>query len=209
MLPVPEIDSVYYTIDEQITANQTQLKKGVSIYLNSKPFLRDVYYLRWDYEDTWQFSVPDTVRYVYINSRNILPLPVGEIREFCWKSGKPTEILVRKIIPDDSEAAIKQQIKFIVPDESGGDIFDPVPFEVLNNIKNVNDPAEKVLGCFQVSAVSKKRIFIDYSDVAPYALQGYINDCPSFLFRPDPGILSCLWFLHILPVQIVNYPEHL
>jgi hypothetical protein len=223
MLPVPNIDSVYFAEDEQLVNNQTLLKKGVSVYLKSKPLSSDKYYLRWDYEDTWKFQVPDPVRYTYLNSNQILPIPADKVKEFCWKSGLPTEIHVQEKRGGNLSRVIKEPIKFIIPDESdrlsvrysilvkqysiseseynfwtslekmdeiAGDIFSPLPYEIISNIKNDNDPDEKVLGYFQVSAITEKRIFIDYSNIAIYGLRGYKYNCTSYLLAPDNRIIN-------------------
>ncbi len=223
LFPVPDIDSVYFAKDQQLSNDQTQLKDGVSVFLDSRPGSGGQYFLRWDYEDTWKFKVPDPVKYVYINSNQILKIPTEEVKEYCWKSGSPSELLIRAMSGNASGRIVKQPIKFIVPDESdrlsvrysiivnqyslseeeynywndlkklndvGSDIFGSQPFEVLGNIKNVSDPSEKVLGYFQVSAVSKKRIYIDYGDIYSYNLPGFHYDCTSFLMRPGPGDLN-------------------
>ncbi len=43
----------------------------------------------------------------------------------------------------------------------GGSLFDPPPTEVRGNISNMDDPNSKALGFFAVSAVTRKRVFID------------------------------------------------
>ncbi len=44
--------------------------------------------------------------------------------------------------------------------ENSGSLFDPPPAAVLGNISNVNNNDEPVLGFFQVSGVSEKRVFV-------------------------------------------------
>jgi hypothetical protein len=45
------------------------------------------------------------------------------------------------------------------------DIFQPNAIKITGNVKSVSDPDEKVFGVFNVSAVSKRSLFIDRSDV--------------------------------------------
>jgi hypothetical protein len=245
MLPVPDIDSVYFAKDVQLVNNQTQLKEGVSVFLDSKPGSGDQHYLRWDYEDTWKFKVPDPIRYTYINRNAILEIPPGEVKEYCWKSGKATELLINGVSGNNLNRIVKEPIKFIVTDESdrlsvrysilvnqyslseqefnywdglrklndvGSDIFGTQPFEVLGNIKNVNDPSEKVLGYFQVSAVSKKRIYIDYGDIYPYGLPNYVYHCISYPLGPgfagiiNPETLRPYTWDEFYAYMIRNYP---
>jgi hypothetical protein len=61
--------------------------------------------------------------------------------------------------------------------ESGGDIFEKQPFSIISNIHNINDPAETVLGYFQVSSVEKKRIYITREDIAEFDIPVYNYDC--------------------------------
>jgi hypothetical protein len=61
--------------------------------------------------------------------------------------------------------------------ETGGDIFEKQPFSITSNIHSINDPAEPVLGYFQVSAVERKRIFITPEDIAELDLPVYKYDC--------------------------------
>ncbi len=44
--------------------------------------------------------------------------------------------------------------------ESTGTLYDSQPFQVTGNIRSMEDPFEPVLGYFDMSLVSKKRIFI-------------------------------------------------
>ena len=215
MFPVPDIDTVYYAVDEQFINNQTVTKKGVSIYLDSKPESTDNHFLRWEYIETWKFRVPYPLSFIYIDQNNIIPIPDAEIKEFCWKSSRSSEVLLKDLTTDRVR---KEPLKFIVPDESDrlslrysilvkqysisqsdyifwnklnksneelGDIFGSQPPETLSNIRNVNNPDEKVLGYFQVSAANEKRIYINYSDVYPLNLPMFDDKCPGWELDPS------------------------
>jgi hypothetical protein len=73
--------------------------------------------------------------------------------------------------------------------EAGGDIFNSQPYPVISNIHNVNDATEMVLGYFEVSAVSQKRIFITAHELDPLYLPHYSSDCNELLVSPGiwPG----------------------
>ncbi len=68
--------------------------------------------------------------------------------------------------------------------ESGGDIFDKQPFPVLTNMHSVSDPKEKVLGYFQVSSVSRKRIYITKTDVRNLDIKLYRYPCELIFASP-------------------------
>jgi hypothetical protein len=49
--------------------------------------------------------------------------------------------------------------------ESLGGLFDPMPGQVIGNIKNIANPGETVVGFFSGSTVTEKRIFINRRDL--------------------------------------------
>ena len=61
--------------------------------------------------------------------------------------------------------------------ESGEDIFASQPFSVLSNIHNINNPQEKILGYFQVSAVKQKRKYITFNEIVGLNLPFYHYPC--------------------------------
>ncbi len=61
--------------------------------------------------------------------------------------------------------------------ETGNDIFARLPYTVTSNIKNVNNSSERVLGYFQVSAISQKRKYILPKDLDFMGLPSYSNPC--------------------------------
>lgn len=75
---------------------------------------------------------------------------------------------------------------------AGSDIFASQPYSVISNIHNINNPKEKVMGYFQVSAVKQKRIFIPFSEIVRLQLPFYHYDCTrieqghSFIKGPPP-----------------------
>jgi hypothetical protein len=79
--------------------------------------------------------------------------------------------------------------------EAGGDIFALQPFTVISNIHNMNDNNEMVLGYFEVSAVSQKRIFITSHDLDPLYLPHYQTECALIRKSPDdyPGANPPTW----------------
>jgi hypothetical protein len=80
-------------------------------------------------------------------------------------------ILVKQYSVSRAEFEFWNNLKAI--NESGGDIFASQPFSVVSNIRNINNPADRVLGFFQVSAVSEKRIFIPFSEIVRLHLPFY------------------------------------
>jgi hypothetical protein len=216
MQSVPEIDSVYFARDQQIINNGTQTQDGVGIFLDSKEGDNNQYY-RWAFDETWKFKVPDPKKYDFNIADSSISL-VTDVKEFCWKNKKSTDILVRAIYTGGPARITKQPIFFIASDQSdrlliqysilvsqysiskneyefwnnlkqvnegGGDIFAQQPFTVISNIKNINNPAQRVLGYFQVSAVKQKRKDIPFSAIVGMNLPFYHYPCERI--EKDPG----------------------
>jgi hypothetical protein len=210
MLPVPEIDTIYYEKDEKFLHNETVAREGLSIYLGLKPGEGKDYFLRWDYDETWKFKVPDPALFDYINDTIIIPIPPNEYHELCYKSNKSSDILTGEVSTGIISSLKGIPIQFIAPEESdrltirysiqvdqysisqkefsfwndlkevdepNGGIFGSQPFSVLSNVKNINNPTEPVLGYFQVSAVTRKRIYIDFNNTLQFDLPFYHYNC--------------------------------
>lgn len=217
MMPVPEIDTVYFEKDQQFLNNQTVARTGISIYLDSKPGEGADYFLRWDFEETWKFKVPFPSEYNYINDSTILTIPANEVNEYCFKSSNSSSILTGEVLSGIMENAKKIPLQFISPNETdrltirysiqvnqysisqkefnfwnnlkavnetNGDIFGSQPFAVLSNITNIKDPSEPVLGYFQVSAVTHKRIYINFNETLPFELPNYHYNCQMIAREP-------------------------
>jgi hypothetical protein len=208
MLPVPEIDSLYYEKNVGFTDNQSETHEGISIYIDSKEGDETNKNYRWEYEETWKFKVPNPQKFNYINDSTILL--VDSVKEFCWRKQNSSEILINSISAGQANIILKEPLCFISPDlsdrltiqysilakqfsiskkesefwanlktvnESGGDISGSQPFPVISNISNINNPEEKVLGYFRVSAVSQKRKNITFRELAGLNLPNYHYDC--------------------------------
>ncbi|MCJ7449263.1 MAG: DUF4249 domain-containing protein [Bacteroidales bacterium] len=216
MLPVPGIDKIYYEKDEEYADNQSETHEGIRIFVDTGDGSEDSQYIRWEYEETWKFRLPDYKRFNYIGQSLIVPLE--EVEEFCWKTLKSSVILNSSILPGQTNYIKKLPICFIGSDksnrltirysilvkqyslskeafefwnnlkqvnETGGSIFDTQPYPVISNINNVNNPGEKVLGYFQVSAVKQKRTYITRSELDELDLPWFKYDCKRFVVSPD------------------------
>jgi len=75
--------------------------------------------------------------------------------------------------------------------DDGGDIFARQPFTVISNIHNVNNPTERVLGYFQVSAVKLMRKTIPYSEISSLNLPFYHYPCERI--EKDPMDFQTEW----------------
>jgi hypothetical protein len=87
---------------------------------------------------------------------------------------------------------------------AGGDIFNSQPYQVISNVHNVNDANEMVLGYFEVSTVSQKRIFITADQLNPLYLPHYQTDCVEIAKSPEDWPLNSLITFYEIYHNIMN-----
>jgi hypothetical protein len=204
MHPVPDIDSIYFSSAEELVNNGTESQKGIRIFLDTESgtgkYFRWSYEETWKFSIPNPkmydyFGERSIIRVPVINQfcwkKNISDDIVVH-SGYAGQSGGSKRIPVLFIASDKSDRLnirysilIKQysisehefsfwnNLKKI--NDNGGDIFASQPYPVFSNIHNIDDPQEKVLGYFQVSAVTEKRIFISYKDIAKMHLPYYYN----------------------------------
>jgi hypothetical protein len=68
--------------------------------------------------------------------------------------------------------------------ESLGTLFDPQPYEIKGNIRQVNEPEAAVLGYFDAGAVSAKRMFVDKVALLGQDIHYPIDPCIAELRYP-------------------------
>jgi hypothetical protein len=177
MKAVPQIDSIYY---EKIKiADKTPwspLKQGAQIYLDTHDPTGTCKFYRWDYNETWEFRLPYSVpknnicwisnNTTVINIKNtsvfsedrISHYPLNFVSNETDRLKVKYSILVNQFSLNEDEFDYWQKLQNVVQDV--GSLYDIIPSSVSGNVTCVEDPGQKVLGYFSVSAKSSKRLFI-------------------------------------------------
>jgi hypothetical protein len=148
MQSVPDIDSIYFAKDDQVINNETQTEEGVEIYLDSKEGDNNQYY-RWDFNETWKFKVPDPKKFNF-NMADSAITAVTDLKEFCWKSQKSSEILIYSNYSGQAAPIKKEPINFIATDQSDRLLIQysilvnqysisKEEYDFWNNLKQVNE----------------------------------------------------------------------
>ena len=70
--------------------------------------------------------------------------------------------------------------------------FSKQPYSVISNIHNTTNPEDRILGFFQVSAVSEKRKYISYGDVSAWGIPFYSYPCQTWQYEPGDFETLCL-----------------
>lgn len=226
MQNVAEIDTVYYEKDKELINNGTESIDGIRIYLDSKQADNDTYYRweyeeTWkfkvpdppkakyisehniisvtDYHEyCWKSGKSDQIliHSVFANDND----PVKRQPVLFVASDKSDRLMIQYSLLVKQYSVSKTEYDFwdnlSHVSESGSDIFAAQPYTVLSNIHNLNNPDDLVLGYFQVSSVTTKRINITVSEIAALDLPYYHYQCERVETSPtDP-----IWAMYNPPL---------
>ena len=215
--PVPRIDSLYYV--KTFIQSPDGFFKGVNdchIYLNTHDPENKCKYYRWDFAETWVlrllFPVENQTCWVSDKSHNINikstvafdqsridTYPINYISNVTDRLQRKYSILVNQYSLDEDEYIYWEKIQNIALQVGG--LYDVIPASVPSNLKCIEDPTEKVLGYFSVSAKSSKRIFIkdDFEGIIDrYA--DCVTDTTGYVDPPGLGVN--VWILEDEPYFI-------
>ncbi len=85
------------------------------------------------------------------------------------KLSKRYSLLMTQYIIGEEEYKYWKELENILSEENA--FSTSQPYSITGNIKNINNPKEKVYGYFTVASVSQKRIYVDYSDLDMYYIK--------------------------------------
>jgi hypothetical protein len=173
MKPVPLIDSIYYK--KQTFVSSAGPVEGCQIYLDTHDPANKCNFYRWDYSETWEFHLPFDVKNkvcwrtensygILIKNTSLLAkdkvsgYPVKTISNPVDRLSVKYSIHVNQYSLNEEEYVYWETVKTSM--EQTGGLYDIIPPVIPNNIYCVDNPNEKTLGYFSVSAVSSGRIFI-------------------------------------------------
>ncbi len=128
----------------------------------------------WITESFWQVNTLSTANMV---SNDYIMLPINYVDNTTTRLYFGYSVLITQHALSEPAYNYWEQLR-INNDHKGG-LYEKQPLPVTGNLKNLTDPGKKVLGFFEASGTSEKRIFIDgirdmgiYYDAicAPYPL---------------------------------------
>ncbi len=184
---VPEIDSINWEYKENLSNNVNNPYKGIQILVNTHDPENKTRYYNWRWFETWEFITPyrkdtlpercwenDSSRVIQVSSTDHLKedivhnYPLYFISEGTNRLYRKYSVLVKQYSLTNGAYNYWSRIK--ETNENTGSLFDPVPTQVTGNITDLDNPDKPVLGYFQASAVTCKRIFIDRSELLAHKL---------------------------------------
>lgn len=216
MKPVPEIDSIYY---EKVVVQEKFEDffgiDGCKIFLNTYDPGNICRYYRWDFSETWVLRllwpvdnikcwVSDRSHDIIVKSTaafddsRIVGQPVTYISNETDRLSRKYSIEVNQYSLNEDEFSYLEKIKNL--NAGVGGLYDKIPASIPNNLICIDNPNEKVLGFFSVSAKSSRRIFIEGD------FRGIIdryNKCPVDTIYGDydpPDLYLTMW-------PILDHPQ--
>jgi hypothetical protein len=182
----PPIDSITYSASSQ--------REGLNIYVNTHDATGNTQYYQWTYQETWEYNSSHFSAYRVVEGeavpqdKNInqcwISNPSSEI--LIASSTQLTSDIIRNFqlmfIPVGSRKlnrkfSLEVQQRALTKEgyefwsqlrkttENLGSLFDPLPSQVVGNLKSSDGNDKAVLGYFSGGHVAKKRIFIEFQDL--------------------------------------------
>ena len=114
MLPVPEINNIYYNYDTEITGNPLREYRGIKIICETINNSSDSVRLRWTFEEAWKFRVDWPALVIpFLNDSLIDHIETTPKNEFCWKQSSSNEILLASA--NAGKQVSTEELHFITP----------------------------------------------------------------------------------------------
>jgi len=159
----PLVENLDVRYEEKETRVQNVVTRGIQFYLNTHDPMNETRYYRWEWEETWVFTVP-------------MQAPNKIDRFKCWKSNMSRSIMLGNTNHLTSDRIIDYPLHYVTDEtnrlrilysllvrqyaisqaayefwkmhddlsENSGTLFDPIPTRVGGNIYNLTDPYSRI-----------------------------------------------------------------
>ena len=219
--PCPPIDSVYFEMETIGTTNPDHPLEGIQFYIDMHSDNDQARNFRWELEESYQYNSANIIQYYYDGVLHPMPDPfefficwytgrIDDIYTFSTRHSQSNSISKYPLkYISNRTSRLKVRYSLLVRQyslsydafqywdqmrrqnqESGG-LYETQPSHIRGNIHNINDPDEQVLGFFNVSSASEKRIFVDGIRELSYPRTGcfpdtieYTNQIPGYMTFP-------------------------
>jgi hypothetical protein len=200
MKPVPPIDSLYF---EKVLIRQNvgfyQPDEGAKVYLDTHSPDNSCKFYRWEFDETWEFHLPYEVpnKKCWLSSKSdqinvkstaaiaesrVTRYPLNYISNETDRLKVKYSMLVKQYSLNEDEFVYWDKLRNIT--EQVGGLYDITPSSIPSNIMCIEDPGEKVLGYFSVSACSTKRVFV--KDLFSGIIDLYTKCVDDTIWKPGP-----------------------
>ncbi len=230
LLACPRIDTIYFEMKSQGTSNPDVINYGLQFFselTGSESFSRN---FRWKLEETWEYNsaaranliwyggplipvLADSINTCYITE------PITGLYSSSTKNLSENR-LKRNTLNYVSNESPRLKLKYSLlvtqhslTDEaygywdrmkaqSGGEggLYETQPASTVGNVFNVNDPEEKVLGCFYATQLMEKRLTVT-SDFE-FGIPGYTCDLDTTNSLQEVGSLYPYYLRSLDPLGV-------
>ncbi len=182
----PPIDSIYYKRDQRLADSTGILLDGIRLMVDSHDPEGKTRFYKYEWIETYEIRVPypdiqlgypvqfcynsDTSKNIIVTSTKTLvedrvsEFEVNYVNTVSYKLRTMYSILVRQYALE--EKTFKYLTELQRTSETLGTLFDPLPYELRGNVRNVVDLDEPVLGYFDAGAPSEFRLFVSAEELA-------------------------------------------
>lgn len=180
---------------------------GIQISLDTEDPTNQTHYYRWEYEETYEIKTPYDSKFYWIGGNAVTDrgVPVNDCwasdtsknilveTTIGLQSDKVTSFPIRFVLAESQAMVVKYSIlirQFALSEESyqfwkslrkineaQGSLFDIQPGEVHGNMSSITHPEKAVLGYFDASAVTQKRVFYTPDQFAGFVPPLYHSSC--------------------------------
>jgi len=112
----PEMDSVYYIVDEEETENPDVAIDGIQWFVDRHGQGSDAELFRYQWDETWQIGVSWPTFEYYVGNDLTEPIPVEDRRNTCWIN-KPSSKINLTSTSTLSENVVSEHPLFFASDE--------------------------------------------------------------------------------------------
>lgn len=168
----PEADGIQIYVNAHDPANQTRYYQWVftetweyqtefiSIYILDAGVLRirnddELIHRCWKTQMSNKVLIEQTTR---LTNDVVHKFPIHFISKESQKISRNYSILVQQRALDEETYNYLLQLQKTT--EVMGGLFDPMPSQLIGNLRNINNPSEPVIGYFRGGSVQEKRVFI-------------------------------------------------
>lgn len=196
MLPVSNITAIAFSAVKSANGSQYD---GVDMFVSTKGKASESRYVAWTYAEDWKFKVP-VVSTRFANKQICWTNATSDGIMIGTSEALVDNVIDRvkvyRILLDNHRLSIRYSseiyqysltrdtYKYLEHvqnvNNNNGSLFDPVPASVNGNIYCENNEDIPVIGNFQISSVSAKRVFIDRTDLpSDIRVERGFNNCDS------------------------------
>jgi len=212
LIEVPEINQVEYELTTKNDAKTGEELQGYQFYVDVNNNTTKQKYLRWEMDEIWEIYMPFPEINTYFDGRNMTEkyypsicwhyTKIDEIfvvNTEDYQSNSLKKLPINFTSANSSRLSVRYSLtvkQYALSENSysfwkgqaentqqQGTLYNKQPYQVIGNIKSIENPDEVVLGIFEASAVSSKQVFANRPPIP-------IRSDYDFCIKKDLGALT-------------------